>query len=57
MIKWSFPISIWAKWVKDETEVSGKCFDHDWELTKERVPKALKEDESEMKRIKLMFKP
>lgn len=53
-IIWTFPISIWAKsnWVKDESEVSNKAFDHDWELARERMPKAIKDDENELNNIK-----
>lgn len=56
-VKWSFPISIWSKWVKDEEELGLKCFDNDWELTKERVPKALKDDEKDRDKVKKVVRP
>lgn len=57
LINWSFPISIWAKWVKNEEELGIKCFDNDWELTKERLPKALRDDEKDRDRIKKRVRP
>ena len=33
-IKWTFPISIFAKWRPDDDELIRKCFETDWENCK-----------------------
>jgi len=56
-MKWSIPVSIWAKWIKDETELNIKCFENDWEILQEKMPKALKEDDLERAKLKSFLKP
>jgi len=55
---WSFPISIWAqeKWNKDETNLFAKCFEHDWNLMHDKLPKNIRENEVEKSKIKIAVK-
>jgi len=57
MIKWSFTISLWSKWVKDESDLNIKTFEHDWSIVNDRLPKAIKDDENEKKNIYQIIKP
>jgi len=56
-IKWGIPISIWAKWIQDETDKENKCFENDWEITKDRLLKAIKNNPEEEKELKEIIKP
>ena len=42
-IKWTFPISLFAKWRTDDEELLRKCFDFDWEYGK--IAKLAKKEE------------
>lgn len=41
--KWTFPISLFAKWKTDDEELLRKCFDFDWDYGK--IPKLVKNEE------------
>jgi len=51
-IHWGIPISIWAKWICDETDKNVKCFENDWAAIIEKLPKAIREDDLERSKIK-----
>jgi len=38
---------VWSKagWVKNEDTINNNAFDHDWEYAKDRMPKAIRDDE------------
>lgn len=57
-VVWSYPISIWAqeKWNKDETNLFIKCFENDWSLITDKLPKNIRENEVEKAKIKLAVK-
>lgn len=41
--KWTFPISLFVKWRRDDEELMQKCFDFDWEYGK--IPRLVKKEE------------
>lgn len=56
-VTWGIPISIWAKWICDETDKELKCFENDWEITKDKLLKAIKNNPDEEKKLKEVIKP
>lgn len=57
-MRWTFPVSIWSKagWAKDEDEINAKCFENDWAIAVDRFPKAIKDDDKEKDKIRLILK-
>ncbi|KAL4456118.1 hypothetical protein ABPG74_014079 [Tetrahymena malaccensis] len=51
--KWTFPISLFAKWRMDDEELLRKCFDFDWDYGK--IPKLIKNDD-QLKQVKEFFR-
>lgn len=51
-------MSVWSKagWVKEEDEINNKAFDNDWEFAKDRLPKAIKDDETEKENIRKIMR-
>jgi hypothetical protein len=41
--KWTFPISLFKDWRKDDDDLLGKCFDNDW--TTSRISRIIKNEE------------
>lgn len=56
-VGWSLAISMWGKYIKDETETYLKMFDNDFALLGEKLPKVIKDDANELKAIKNMLRP
>jgi formaldehyde-activating enzyme involved in methanogenesis len=56
-VVWGIPISIWAKWICDETEKEYKVFENDWEITKDRLLKNIKNNPDDEKLLKETIKP
>lgn len=56
-VTWGIPISIWAKWICDETDKELKVFENDWEITKDKLLKAIKNNPDEEKKLKEVIKP
>ncbi|EGR33095.1 leucine rich repeat protein [Ichthyophthirius multifiliis] len=44
-VKWTFPISLFAKWQPDNEEILNKCFDFDWDNSK--IPQKVKNKEDQ----------
>lgn len=54
---WSIPISIWGKWIYDEDERELKCFDQDWEVTKDRMWKDIRNNPDEQNKMQQYLRP
>ena len=51
--RWTFPISLMAKWRPDDAELINLCFEYDWECGK--IPKIIK-DEKQVSQVKEFFR-
>lgn len=51
-------MSVWSKagWVKNEDTINNNAFDNDWEIAKDRLPKAIRDDEKEKENIRALMK-
>ena len=46
-VRWTFPKSLFVKWIPDDAELVNLCFEYDWENTK--VHKIVKNEEEVIK--------
>ena len=42
-VKWTFPKSVFTKWIPDDSEIITLCFEYDWECSK--ITKIVKDPE------------
>jgi hypothetical protein len=52
-VRWTYPKSIFTRWVPDDAELINMCFEYDWDCSK--VPKIVKTDD-ELRAVKEFFR-
>lgn len=55
-VGWSVANSVWNKLVIEESDKYVKCFEYDWQNISEKLPKMLKDDETEKNKVKNVLK-